>query len=221
LAIRELAEITIRELQISASLGFCASLGRVLLSIQPGGNMTHRLHTLITILLVCSAAAHTQQSPPEPKTIPDSINFIWKDIEHDFTALADAMPEDKWSFRPTQGEFKNVRTFAEQVKHVACSNEAWAKQISGEKTPARCDLGGPNPAKSKAEIMAYLNDSFKLIDKAIADTNDKNLMHSNPGQYWGPNRLSALTATVWHISDHYGQLVMYLRMNGIVPPASR
>jgi uncharacterized damage-inducible protein DinB len=223
LAVRELAEITIRELQISASLGFCASLGqgRVLLSIQPGGNMTHRLHTLITILLVCSAAAHAQQSPPEPKTIPDSINFIWKDIEHDFTALADAMPEDKWSFRPTQGEFKNVRTFAEQVKHVACSNEAWAKQMAGEKTPARCDLGGPNPAKSKAEIMAYLNDSFKLIDKAIADTNDKNLMHSNPGQYWGPNRLSALTATVWHISDHYGQLVMYLRMNGIVPPASR
>jgi hypothetical protein len=69
--------------------------------------------------------------------------------------------------------------------------------------------------------MAYLGDSFKLIDKVIADTNDKNVMHSNPGQYWGTNRLSALTATVWHISDHYGQLVVYLRMNGIVPPASR
>ena len=49
----------------------------------------------------------------------------------------------------------------------------------------------------------------------------QNLLHANPGPYWGPNRLSALTAAVWHISDHYGQLVEYLRMNGIVPPASR
>jgi len=114
-----------------------------------------------------------------------------------------------------------VRTFGEQVKHVACGNEAWAKQISGEKPPARCDLGGPNPAKTKAEILAYLKESFQAIDKVIAETNDKNLLHPNPGQYWGPNRLSGLTATVWHISDHYGQLVVYLRMNGIVPPASK
>ncbi|HET9281677.1 MAG TPA: DinB family protein [Candidatus Angelobacter sp.] len=184
--------------------------------------MQIRVLTLVAgAMLMNSMAGFAQQRPPEPKTIPDSINFIWKDVEHDFTALADAMPEDKWSFKPTQGEFKNVRTFAEQVKHVACSNEAWAKQISGEKPPKRCDLGGPNPAKSKAEIMAYLRDSFVQIDKVIAETNSENLLHPNPGPYWGTNRLSALTATVWHISDHYGQLVEYLRMNGIVPPASR
>jgi uncharacterized damage-inducible protein DinB len=188
--------------------------------------MSNRLHCLLLamaagFLLGSSVPAMAQKAPPEPKTISDSINYIWHDVEHDFTALAEAMPEDKWSFKPTQGEFKNVRTFAEQVKHVACSNEAWAKQISGEKPPARCDLGGPNPAKSKAEILAYLKQSFQAIDKVIADTNDKNLLHPDPGQYWGTNRLSALTATVWHISDHYGQLVVYLRMNGIVPPASR
>ncbi|MGZ4860107.1 MAG: DinB family protein [Candidatus Angelobacter sp.] len=189
--------------------------------------MANRLRSLIfvytaaSLLLTSSVGAVAQKAPPEPKTISDSINFIWKDVEHDFTALAEAMPEDKWSFKPTQGEFKNVRTFAEQVKHVACGNEAWAKQMSGEKPPARCDLGGPNPAKSKAEILAYLKESFKAIDKVIAETDDKNLLHANPGQYWGTNRLSALTATVWHISDHYGQLVVYLRMNGIVPPASK
>jgi uncharacterized damage-inducible protein DinB len=183
--------------------------------------MTNLKFLTIVVLLAGSWALFAQQRAPEPKTIPDSISFIWKDVEHDFTALAEAMPEDKWSFKPTQGEFKNVRTFGEQVKHVACGNEAWAKQISGEKPPARCDLGGPNPAKTKAEIMAYLGESFKMVDKVIAETNDKNLLHANPGQYWGPNRLSALTATVWHISDHYGQLVEYLRMNGIVPPASK
>ena len=78
------------------------------------------------MLLIGSVSSAAQQRPPELKTIPDSINFIWKDIEHDFTALAEAMPEDKWNFKPTQGEFSGARTFGEQVKHVACANEAWA-----------------------------------------------------------------------------------------------
>lgn len=177
----------------------------------------------VGVLLLMSTAAFTQQdSRPQPKTIPDSINYIMKDIERDFTDLAEAMPEDKWSFKPTQGEFKGARTFAEQVKHVACANEAWAKQIKGSDAPPdRCDLGGPNPAKTKAEILAYLRSSFAMVDNVISDTNSENLLHQNAGPYWGPNRVSALTAVVWHISDHYGQLVEYVRMNGIVPPASR
>lgn len=184
--------------------------------------MRNRLRTLITgVLLVSSVAALAQQRQPQLKTIPDSINFIWKDIERDFTALAEAMPKDKWNFKPTQGEFKDVRTFGEQVKHVACANEAWAKQMANEKPPSRCDIRSPNPAKTKTAILSYLLDSFTLIDKAIADTNAENLLHPNEGRYWGSNRLSALTAVVWHISDHYGQLVEYLRMNAIVPPASR
>jgi len=114
----------------------------------------------VGVLLLMSTAAFTQQdSRPQPKTIPDSINYIMKDIERDFTDLAEAMPEDKWSFKPTQGEFKGARTFAEQVKHVACANEAWAKQIKGSDAPPdRCDLGG------KAEILAYLRSSFAMVD---------------------------------------------------------
>jgi len=172
-------------------------------------------------LCLISCAAAVAQNQPQPKTVSESVLFIWKDVERDFIALAEAMPEDKWNYKPTQGEFKGVRTFGEQVKHVACGNEAWAKQMVGEKTPERCDLGGPNPAKSRAEILVYLHDSFTMIDKVIADTNAENLLQPNKGRYWGPNRLSAVTAAVWHISDHYGQLVEYLRMNGIVPPASR
>ncbi len=79
--------------------------------------MSNRLHFLILamsagILLMSSVPAVSQKAPPEPKTIPDSINYIWHDVEHDFIALAEALPEDKWNFKPTQGEFKNVRTFA-------------------------------------------------------------------------------------------------------------
>ena len=181
----------------------------------------HLLMLFAGAAFLMATAGSAQQGPPEPKTIPDSLKLIWSSLERDFVALADAMPEDKWSFKPAQGEFKDVRSFAEQVKHVACGNEGWAKQILGEKPPERCHLGGPNPAKTKAETMAYLRSSFAMIDRVIAGTNAENLLHRNPGPYWGPNRLSALNAALWHLSDHYGQLVVYLRMNGIVPPASR
>ena len=183
--------------------------------------MGNRLRAFVISLLFILPLAALAQNQPPPKTVSESVNFVWKGIERDFTALADAMPAEKWNYKPINGEFKGVRTFAEQVKHVACANEAWAKQMSGQKPPPGCDIGGPNPAKTKDEIMAYLRDSFTMMDKVIAGTNRKNLLRANPGPYWGPNRLSALTATVWHISDHYGQLVEYLRMNGIVPPASR
>ncbi len=174
---------------------------------------------VVTGLLLISISALAQQPPP--KTVSDSVLYIWKDISKDFIDLAEAMPADKWSFKPTQGEFSKARTFGEQVKHVACANEAWAKQILNQKPPERCDLGGPNPAKTKAEIMEYLRESFAMVDKVINDTTAANLLDANTGPYWGPNRLSAITANVWHTSDHYGQLVLYLRMNGIVPPASR
>lgn len=183
--------------------------------------MTSRLRAILIASLLISPSVLIAQNAPQPKTISESVNFIWKDVQKDFIALAEAMPEDKWNYKPTQGDFKGVRTFGEQIKHVACGNEAWAKQMTGEKTPERCDLGGPNPAKTKPEILAYLRDSFAQMDKAITDTNADNLLQPNKGRYWGPNRLSALTAALWHVSDHYGQLVEYLRMNGIVPPASR
>ena len=176
---------------------------------------------ITALLILVSSVGATQQPSPEPNTIPASIDYIFGDVQQQFISLAEVMPEEKWDFKPTQGEFDNARTFREQVKHVACANEAWAKQIAGEEPPERCDLGGPSPAKTKAEILKYLRDSFSLLDKAVAATNANNLLHPNSGPYWGPNRLAALTAAIWHVSDHYGQLVEYLRMNGIVPPASR
>ena len=184
--------------------------------------MKTALHALISIvLLLNSLRVIAQQQPSPPKTVPDSINYIWKMVEGDFTSLAEAMPEEKWSFKPTQGAFTDVRTFAEQVKHVACANEAWAKKLRGEKPPDRCDTGGPNPAKTKTEILAYLRESFVMLDGEIAKTKPDNLMALVKGPYAGDNRLEVLNSALWHISDHYGQLVEYVRMNGIVPPASR
>ena len=184
--------------------------------------MNTPLRALTFIVLLLSALqAVAQQKPSPSKTIPDSIDYMWKTVEGDFTSLAEAMPEEKWSFKPTQGAFTDVRTFGEQVKHVACANEAWAKKLRGEKLPDHCDTGGPNPAKTRAEILAYLHETFVMMDGEIAKTKLDNLMAPMEGAYAGDNRLEVLNSALWHISDHYGQLVVYLRMNGIVPPASR
>ena len=177
------------------------------------------LITIVLLLVVLQAIAQQQSSPA--KTIPDSINYMWKMVESDFTSLAEAMPEEKWSFKPTQGAFTDVRTFGEQVKHVACANEAWAKKLRDEKPPDHCETGGPNPAKTKTEILAYLHETFVMMDGEITKTRLDNLMAPVKGFYAGDNRLEVLNSALWHISDHYGQLLEYLRMNGIVPPASR
>jgi uncharacterized damage-inducible protein DinB len=146
---------------------------------------------------------------------------MWKMVESDFTSLAEAMPEEKWSFKPTQGAFTDVGTFGEQVKHMACANEAWAKKLRGEKPPDHCNTDGPNLAKTKTEILAYLHATFVTMEGEITKTRSDNLMAPGQGFYAGDNRPELLTSAFWHISDHYGQLVEYLRMNGIVPPASR
>lgn len=142
-------------------------------------------------------------------------------IEQELVPLADAMPADKYGFKPTNGEFKGVRTFAEQVKHVACANFAFYNEIEKKTPPANCETGGPSPAKTKAELMAYLRESFAYAGRVLRTMTPANAMEPTTGPYpGGPStRLGLATLSIWHASDHYGQMVVYLRMNGIVPPA--
>ena len=143
-------------------------------------------------------------------------------IQQSFIGLADAMPAEKWGFKPTSGAFGESRTFGEQVKHVACGNFGFFSQIEKKEPPARCDEGGPSPAKTKAELMAYLRESFDYAQRVLRTMTSANALDPVTGPYGGPStRMGITTLAVWHASDHYGQLVVYLRMNGIVPPASR
>jgi uncharacterized damage-inducible protein DinB len=151
--------------------------------------------------------------------------------EYEVRSAAEAMPEEKYGYRPAEGKFKNekpefgpaeVRTFAEQVKHVACSNFAFAAEFDGQKPPDACDKGGPSPAKSKKELLIYVRDSFAAIRKALGAIDAKNMFDPIEGPYAGPNtRLGLATVVMWHNADHYGQMTLHLRLNGIVPPASR
>ena len=177
------------------------------------------LFLLGTLLCASWSKAQAQQTVP---TISSSINGTWSMIENQFISVADAMPEEKYSFVPTAGEFKGVRSFAQQVKHVACANYAFFNEIEGKQPPEGCDHGGPSAAKTKAEIMQYLRESFKYADGVLTTVNANNALSRVDGPYGGPStKLGIAVLAVWHASDHYGQIVEYLRMNGIVPPASR
>jgi len=132
------------------------------------------------------------------------------------------MPEDKYSFVPTAGKFEDVRSFGEQVKHVACAQFAFFNEFEGKQPPADCEKGGHDPAKTKAELVKYLKDSFDYSNRVLATLTAKNALERVEGRYGGPNtRLGISVIAVWHITDHYGQLVEYLRMNGLVPPMTQ
>ena len=151
--------------------------------------------------------------------------------EYSFRSAAEAMPTEKYNYRPKSGNYgavypgygpKELRTFAEQVKHVACANFAFAAELDGKTPPPACDTGGPSPAKTRDELILYLRDSFKAIKKSLGAITTQNMFEPIEGPYAGPNtRLGLGAVAIWHVADHYGQVVLYLRLNGIVPPASR
>src|SRR5213075_1531300 len=115
----------------------------------------------LCVVLCSSGFVLGQMAPPAPaKTTGDAVDAILRIAESEFTGAADAMPEDKYSFAPSNGEFKGVRTFAQQVKHVAAVNYVFGAAVLNEKSPVEGDENGPESVKSKAEIMKFLKDSF-------------------------------------------------------------
>jgi hypothetical protein len=179
---------------------------------------------LAVCTMVLASGAPAQAKKEMPRTVTEVLNNTVKNLEHDLVPAAEAMPEDKFSFTPSNGEFKGVRTFAEQIKHIAAVNYELGAAILSEKPPVDIgDESGPASVTSKADILKYLNDSFLYVHKAIDTINEKNLTGTvkSPFGEYKVTRLGLATTVAWHGFDHYGQVVEYLRMNGIVPPASR
>ena len=145
--------------------------------------------------------------------------------EADLVGVAEAMPADKYSFAPTNGAFNGVRTFAQQVKHVAAANHILAANISGANPPADAgDETGPDAVRTKPEIIAYLKDSFAALHRAAKAIDDNNtVIKSSPISplKGGGTRFGLAIEALVHSANHYGQMIEYLRMNGIVPPRSR
>jgi hypothetical protein len=180
------------------------------------------------LLLRVGAVAQADHPAPKPKeerrTVMMVLDHTVGNLEQEFVPAADAMPEEKYGFAPTSGEFKGVRTFAQQIKHVAAVNFEVAAAILEEKPPAEIgDEAGPASVTSKTDILKYLKDSFAYVHKAIATINEKNEVETvkSPFGEYKVSRLGLAVEISAHGYDHYGQMVEYLRLNGIVPPASR
>jgi uncharacterized damage-inducible protein DinB len=170
------------------------------------------------------ASAQDHKGKDERRTVSQVLDHSVSGVEREFLSATEAMPADKFAFAPTNGEFKGVRNFGEQVKHVAAVNYIFGAAILSEKVPVDVgDESGPAAMKDKAEIVGYLKDSFAYVHKAIATINEKNLVEpvKSPFGEGSVTRLGLATSVGAHCLDHYGQMVEYLRMNGIVPPASR
>lgn len=171
-----------------------------------------------------ATAPQAQPSQPAP-TLASAIDREISAVEKQVLDAAEAMPEEKFNFSPESlnlpgGNYKGVRTFAVQVKHIAASNYFIWSGLTGDKLPENLkDGNGPEDVKTKAEILKFLEDSFALGHKAAATLTPENMLQTP--EHSKSTRLRLATFGVAHAFNHYGQMVEYLRMNGIVPPASR
>lgn len=176
------------------------------------------------LLMAVTAFAQSEKPKQERHSVTELLDHTVSNFEHEFMPTAEAMPEDKFGFAPTNGEFKGVRTFAQQIKHVAAVNYELGAAILEQKPPVEInDEAGPASITSKADVIKYAKDSFAYVHKAIATINDGNLTATvrSPFGEGYVSRLGLASAVASHGFDHYGQMVVYLRMNGIVPPASK
>lgn len=180
---------------------------------------------MAVIFLTCAFAPAQTQSSQTSVTLAAVVEREISSVEKQVVEAAEAMPEEKFNFTPESltipgDDYKGVRSFAVQVKHIASSNYFLWSPITGDAVAASIkDGNGPVELKSKAEIVKFLRDSFALGHKAAATLTPENML-----QPYAPGkgaRLDRVEFGVAHAYNHYGQMVEYLRMNGIVPPASR
>ncbi len=173
---------------------------------------------LVTASTFVLAQAATPAKPAVGAPIPPAQVYgkLLSQMESEFVSAAEAMPEDKYDFAPpaSAGEFKGVRSFGEQVKHVAQANAYFFHDPTKPLVDNRADF---EKLKTKAEIVKALKDSFAQARAYVDSITPENaFVNTSMG-----TRAGQAAFGMAHLMDHYGQMVVYLRMNGIVPPASR
>ena len=169
---------------------------------------------VVALNLTLASLANAQISPnlPNPTGAPNplttTLSIFRSNMQDKIMKAADAMPESKYSYRPT----KDVRSFGEIVTHVADISYTLCSNVKGEATPATATAKG-----SKTEIVAYLKVSFDYCDGVYSGFPDAHL--NDPANFFGfkTNEMFILTQVGNHDALHYGNLVTYLRINGLEP----
>jgi|SRR5450432_110147 hypothetical protein len=187
--------------------------------------------TLLFVLTAALSLAAQNPSTTKPaETRSSYAEVVDKEIstlESQIVGTAEAMPEEKFNSSPEGlkipgAEFKGVRTFADQIKHLAADNFAIWAPFTGKPEPAFVHSpNGPEEMKSRAEIISFLKDSFVFAHKAAVGLTAENATEMVEFRGNKVSRLYLVILAFSHANDHYGQGVEYLRMSGIIPPASR
>jgi uncharacterized damage-inducible protein DinB len=172
---------------------------------------------LVSVSLLASLA-NAQISPdlPNPIAAPNplttTLSIFRSNMQDKIMKSAEAMPESKYSYRPT----KDVRSFGEILTHLADISYTLCSNAKGEASPAT-----PTVKSSKTEIIAYLKGSFAYCDGAFSGFTDAHL--NDPADFFGfkTNKMFILTQVGNHDALHYGNLVTYLRLNGLEPSGGR
>ena len=186
-----------------------------------------RLHSMCALLILGLAVTSAARAQDSPASLTSACERQLKGIEKNIVDAAEAMPEDKFDFSPENltvpgSAFKGVRTFAAQVKHLAADNFIIWSPVTGDPLPEDIkDSNGPKDLKTKAEIVKFLKDSFALGHRAVGILTAKNAMDMVSLRGNKLPRLDLAFYAMTHANDHYGQMVVYLRLCGVVPPASR
>jgi len=174
-----------------------------------------------------SPAPQAQATPAPITSLAALVDRQVSQYEKNVVEAAEAMPAEKFDFTPASlnipnASYKDVRTFGQLVKHTAAANYFFWSRVTGEKMPENIKGGnGPDELKTKAEIIQFLKDSFAVGHRAAKMITPENALDQVPSFRGTQPRLLVASGAVIHDADEYGQMVEYLRMNGIVPPASR
>lgn len=163
--------------------------------------------------------AHADTTAAAATTSPAQVvDQLLSMVEGEMVPLVEAMPADKFSFAPTNGNFKGVRTFGQQVQHVIMANYYMFSAASSLQLP---DMKAVKNMKTKEQLVGGLKDSFAFGHRAIATLTSQNAMETVKPVDGISTRGGIMAFAIIHMNDHFGQMVEYLRMNGIVPPSSR
>jgi uncharacterized damage-inducible protein DinB len=165
---------------------------------------------LTTLLLSPAFAADASPAQAYAKLLSGQAEEV--------VAAAEAMPADKYNFAPTNGSFKGVRTFAQQITHVASAQYFF---FAGFGVKPTADPKAISKLTNKDEIVKALKDSYAFANQAVETMTPQNAFDEIKEVDGANTRATIAAVSLAHTNDHYGQIVEYLRMNDIIPPASR
>jgi uncharacterized damage-inducible protein DinB len=174
---------------------------------------------LIALSFTVPAGLAAQQKPAatDANPITASLRSAWNSAKSNVRRSADVMPEAKYTFKPVD----NVRTFGALLSHIAGASYEFCAAAKGEKPPFAEDAFEKS-AKTKAEIVKALDGAIAYCDEVYKTLDDVKAAQMVAGAFGGGQaaRASNLIGNTGHFQEHYGNLVTYLRINGLVPPSS-